>query len=319
MIPLIFTGFSRPAWNALKNVSGSRISRFSQQILGGSQMKKLSDLELYSLTLQGKKIKPIYADARGNTFLIYDLINRDPGSNWSHVKDQLWDMIKSHVVDDAIVLRKKDYEKSDSRLVVKMHVLEPDRTEADFCGNAANASGYLLKEKYGVEFSRFALESCNGLHDMLYKEDKCFINMGQPKIYPFPKVFSYKGDDFEFVFVDAVEPHLVTKKFYDKSLLKEVGEAINQDWRGFYPNGVNVNCVKIDGTELSVMTYERGVYRITQACGTGSTACLALAVKQRWVEKKGIYSVKVLGGEINFLIDERMDFWLGGPVSFNGL
>ncbi len=272
-----------------------------------------SQLSTNAITVQGALLKPIHANANGNTFLIYDLTQMDVSAIWEEIRKKIWTIVKDKIVDDALVLRKVSSSKDS--LEVKMHVLEPDGTEADFCGNGARATATYLTTKYGSSFSEFSLISRRGKHPVLKKDNSCFINMGKPAVNKSFLMFSHQGKEYQFVFVDAVEPHLVTSDLYDETLLKELGDAINTKWKDRYPQGVNVNCVRPDGgNKLSVLTYERGLYCITKACGTGSTACCVAAIHQGWITSYPSYQVQVLGGLLQLHCDAENDFWLGGSV-----
>lgn len=241
-------------------------------------------------------ITPLYADACGNTFLIIDCINRDfKESKWQSFKEEIWALLPSLSVDDALVLRKIEGQ------MVKMHVLEPDGTEADFCGNGARAVGvYLHKTK-----REYPLQSRRGEHPFKYEDRECYVSMGTPLLNP--KIMTYKG--YTLKFVDCVEPHLVTEDIFDADLLTALGNDINRDWKEFFPHGINVNCMRKAGNTVEVLTYERGLYRITAACGTGSTACVRTIQ-----EEKNLYLVKVPGGELRIHRGKDGTYWLGGPV-----
>lgn len=284
--------------------------RFFNSATIGFPMEK--QCRFLSVNCAGKKIEPHFADACGNTFLIYDFIENDP-VDWEKTKNEIWNLIQSKFVDDALALRKVS--QSPDKLVVKMHVLEPDRTEADFCGNGARSIGVYLTSKYGDQFSSYSIASRRGEHVINNKEGTCFINMGQPII---ESILPYEHRRITFTLVDAVERHLVTNEFFDQNVLTDIGNEINAKWKERFPQGINVNCIKIDKKgDLNVMTYERGVYKITQACGTGTTASCAAAIFHKWIPVKPAYTISVLGGKLELLLIDN-NFWLGGSVRIDG-
>ena len=284
------------------------------QVFKGIHMAHSVAAPSRSVTIQNREVKPLYADACGNTFLIYDLTKMNlTSAEWESTRQKIWDVVAHKIVDDALVLRRTSASKE--CLEVKMHVLEPDRTEADFCGNGARATGTYLAQAYGKEFSNFALSSRRGLHPVLNREKVSFINMGKPAVDGDLMKFKHNDKEYTFTFVDAVEPHLITKDFFDQKLLTEVGDAINKEWRVRFPHGVNVNCLRVvENNAIDALTYERGLYHITKACGTGSTACIAAAKHHSWLGEHQTYRVNVLGGVLQLLSDTNKDLWLGGSV-----
>jgi len=259
-------------------------------------------------------IKSIYADACGNTFLIFDCMNY-PFTNqeWEEVKEKIWTILREVHVDDALVLRK--VQEDDLNIVLKMHVLEPDRTEADFCGNGARSVGLYLHRKYGaLHNQQFVLVSHQGVHEFKYGNNGILVKMGAPLLSPEKLICNLRQANYIFRFVDCVEPHLVTYDFFDAELLSQIGQQINGSWKERFPRGINVNCFRcLDQQRLEVLTYERGIYAITKACGTGSLACTKVAIDQKFITSDLTVKIQVLGGELK--IDPCNDvFWLGGPV-----
>ncbi len=265
------------------------------------------------LLLNNHQIEGTYADACGNTFLIFDCLgNEFTNQEWEAVKEKIWTILSVAHVDDALVLRK--VEEDDHTIKLKMHVLEPDRTEADFCGNGARAVGLYLHRKYGVVHRQFVLVSRLGEHEFKYGNEGSLVKMGTPLLTTEELIFDFHRAHYTFRFVDCVEPHLVTDDFFDAELLSQIGLQLNSRWKIRFPHGINVNCFRcIDQHRLEVLTYERGVYAITKACGTGSLACTKVAIEQKFILPDATVTIQVLGGELK--MDQSNDvFWLGGPV-----
>ncbi len=273
-------------------------------------MKKQKQQQL--LSHNQHQIEYVFADACGNTFLIFDCLpNMLTDQEWVDLKEKIWTTLGQAHVDDALVLRK--LEEKGHTIKLKMHVLEPDRTEADFCGNGARAVGLYLCNKYGTGL-RFFLMSLRGIHGFRYDNNECLVEMGKPRLSSEKLIFNFHQKDYSFRFVDCVEPHLVTDDFFDREVLLEIGRQINHKWKKRFPRGVNVNCLRyLDSQLLEVLTYERGVYSITKACGTGSLACTKVAIDQRHIIPNVNVTIKVLGGEL-YIYQLNDGFWLGGSV-----
>jgi len=265
------------------------------------------------LLLNSQQIESTYADACGNTFLIFDCLSiQFTDQEWEEAREKIWSILSFARVDDALVLRK--VEDNGQIIKLKMHVLEPDRTEADFCGNGARAVGLYLHRKYGTTHLPFVLVSRLGEHEFKYGSDGSLVKMGMPLLSSEVLIVGFEHENYRFRFVDCVEPHLVTDDFFDAELLSQVGHHINITLRERFPRGINLNCFRrIDQRRLEVRTYERGVYAITKACGTGSLACTKAAIDQKLILSDATVRIQVLGGELT--LDQCKDvFWLGGPV-----
>jgi diaminopimelate epimerase len=62
------------------------------------------------------------------------------------------------------------------------------------------------------------------------------------------------------------------------------------------------------------MTFERGLWYVTKACGTGSTASLKYSRDNGFLPLGQKYTVHVLGGDLQFVIGQQDHFLFGGPV-----
>jgi diaminopimelate epimerase len=282
----------------------------------GKFMPKIES-ENRNLQLQdGKTVleSPVHADACGNTFIIYDCLHYSHTSKeWEELKEILWDHFPETGVDNVLVLRK--IEENEETIRIKMHVLDPYRTEADFCGNGARAVGAFLYRKYPSMGKKISLVSRLGEHHFLYIDEECFIEMGRPRVDENALEFKFGQEKYYFTFVDSIEPHLVTSDFFDPDLLTTLGYEINLKCRKRFPEGVNINCYRNAGPNaLEVLTFERGLYRMTAACGTGSAACAQHALKkQKMISFQSNVTIYVLGGQLKILPIHGV-FWLGGPV-----
>jgi diaminopimelate epimerase len=95
------------------------------------------------------------------------------------------------------------------------------------------------------------------------------------------KEITFNGKDWWKL--DTGVPHMV--RFTDNIEEFDLQEA--RDLRNKY--NANVNIAYIDGKNLRVRTYERGVEDETLACGTGMAACYYRALQEGLIEK----SIKV--------------------------
>ena len=76
-------------------------------------------------------------------------------------------------------------------------------------------------------------------------------------------------------------------------LVRRIGTFLNDQFRGYFPAGINVNFARIDEDEESVeyRCFERGIFRETLACGTGAIAVAVVATR---LKKVNATEVKIL-------------------------
>ncbi len=75
---------------------------------------------------------------------------------------------------------------------------------------------------------------------------------------------------------------------YGTWLVKQIGCHINNHYREFFPQGINVNFARVVPTDSKVLEYrcfERGINRETLACGTGALAVSYAARKLAMIEE----------------------------------
>jgi diaminopimelate epimerase len=118
-------------------------------------------------------------------------------------------------------------------------------------------------------------------------------------------------------FLNTGVPHLV--HFVEDLHVIDVnieGRQLRYDAR-FQPEGTNVNFVKMEGNNLTVYTYERGVEAETLACGTGITAS-ALSAAVQLNKEEGEFNISAKGGDLSVRFKKEdtcfSNIWLKGPA-----
>ncbi len=120
-------------------------------------------------------------------------------------------------------------------------------------------------------------------------------------------------------FSQTGEPHLVTFDEFLDEQLRQLGLAVNAEgYQRLFPQGMSLNVVnKLNEDLLSVVTFERGVNRITKACGTGSTCSVAVA-SQRHIVGAPEITVQTRGGEMTIAYDRaQRTSVMTGPAELN--
>jgi len=164
----------------------------------------------------------------------------------------------------------------------KFRYFNNDGSEAEMCGNGIRCfSRYIVEEGYAKE-GKVRVETLNGIVELSVKYDGEWwikVNMGKPKLSDvWGKIFEIDGVRFKVYAVEVGVPHAVI--FVDDLNFDIIKPARFIRYHKAFPNGVNVNFVKIiSDNRVEVRTYERGVEDETLSCGTGSCAVAFVANK----------------------------------------
>lgn len=245
-------------------------------------------------------------DGCGNTFIIYDCLETAPEAVDSVIREAHARLI-AEKRDDALIL-KKEYHNL-QKYVLKMIVLEPDGSIAEFCGNGARVVSRYLQRKFGNQKMRYYLKTSGGLRKIWWQDNLFYVDMGKtqwhlsktaflkPKLETFTLGLGIK--QFTFYWTETMEPHLVTFDAMKHDELHDLGFYLNHQQRHYFPLGINLNMAQVTSDcSLSVVTYERGVNRITAGCGTGATSCAMLALEMGLLAKNKDVTVSLKGGFI---------------------
>ena len=210
-----------------------------------------------------------------------------------------------------------------------MRLFEPAGNEADMCGNGIRCVASYLSDKLGK--NELDILTRDGVKKITMVGDEFRVDMGlirtlrrDMREYVMDKG---KPSDSMLMFplrtrkgrlnasiVNSGEPHIVVRvSDVDPIDVPALGNEVNSDKKRF-PKGVNLNLVEVVGPhDIKVRTYERGVYDETMACGTGATACAAVALLLKWV-KPGTVKVHPPGGTIHVEMERSGRAFMTGPA-----
>lgn len=210
---------------------------------------------------------------------------------------------------------------------IKMVYYNADGSRAFMCGNGLRCFVRYVFENKIVEKEEFNVETLDGVKkvnvNILFGELVSIkVNMGTgsflSKDIPVrlnKEVFMNEdidilGKGFKINAMLMGVPHAVI--LVDKLDVNDVlfyGSKIEKN--DLFPNGINVNFVKIeDERNISVRTWERGC-GYTLACGTGMTASAIICNKLNLVSKK--VNVSSEGGRVT--IDVGNEIYMTGPAT----
>ncbi|NIA03254.1 MAG: diaminopimelate epimerase, partial [Nitrospirae bacterium] len=203
---------------------------------------------------------------------------------------------------------------------MKMRLFQPDRSEAEMCGNGIRClvkfaidAGYISEGTASVETMAGILPV-----DVKSQGDTAWIkvNMGKPMFDR--KDIPAKGDgefinekicDLEVSAVNTGVPHAVI--FVDDLERIDIDAlAPSIRYHDNFPKGTNVNFINLAAEgHLNIRTYERGIEGETLSCGTGSVAAAVVAHKLGMTGSE--IKVNTLGGILNITIERGYAFMEG--------
>ncbi|TAJ45731.1 diaminopimelate epimerase [Methanofollis fontis] len=170
---------------------------------------------------------------------------------------------------------------------VRMRLFQPDRSEAEMCGNGIRCLAKFAFEA-GYMGEKATVETMAGIMavEMGYNGDGYFwatIEMPAPAFTRSTIPATGEGDYKEEIGPFTVHatntgvPHAVI--FVDDVEAVDVAVAAPPIRRHpTFPNGANVNFVQVTGeASIRIRTFERGIEGETESCGTGATASAAVA------------------------------------------
>ncbi len=192
-----------------------------------------------------------------------------------------------------------------------MRLFEPAGNEADMCGNGLRCVAAHLMAKLGKD--SVDVLTGDGVKHVARDGDGYRVDMGPVRTLrrdleeyvvdaglPEDSMLHFRVDTASGAedgsIVDTGEPHIVLfTDALESAPLVKVGEKVNADKRRF-PKSVNINYVQVTGPhDITIRTYERGVFNETLACGTGATACACVSLMLERVVP-GPVDVRTKGG-----------------------
>ncbi len=227
--------------------------------------------------------------ANGNDFVIFS----------SEVKEERTELAK-------ILCHRQDGIGADGLIVVVPHktldfeweFYNADGSHADMCGNGSRACAHFA---FNNGFAKESMSFMTGagvinarVRDNSEKSGMVLSELTPPKIVD--KTIEFNGKIWWLI--NTGVPHLVC-------LQDNVNEFDLEEARALrFKYNTNVNICALDGENLRVRTYERGVENETLACGTGMAACFYRVLQESKVKEN--IEVYPTSGETLYLgINER--------------
>ncbi|MGA7536990.1 MAG: diaminopimelate epimerase [Candidatus Rickettsiella isopodorum] len=218
----------------------------------------------------------------GNDFVVVDALQQNFKPNGKLIR--LWANRHRGIGFDQLLLIEKPRPKSKH---FYYRIFNSDGNEVAQCGNGALCvAKFLLEKKLCMENPIHLMTMNNPLELNMEASGKVtanlglpifnpekipFISLSAPPIHPIETPFGR----FDCCVLSLGNPHCVIQvNCLDKAPLEDLGTYLNQHPYPYFPQGCNVEFMKIrDPKQIDLRIYERGAGE-TQACGSGACAAV---------------------------------------------
>lgn len=228
--------------------------------------------------------------ANGNDYILIDsiFINKPINRKNKILLSKKW-CVRSYSIgaDDVIFIEQSTFADA------KITIIEPDGSEADMCGNGIRCVAAYLMDK--VAKTSLQIETLAGIKEIVHEGTLYRVNMGivnmdrtffknrylnfEPEKTLFdievnyPEIGRQKGS-----IIYTGEPNIVFIKSNIVNInIDKWGKNVSLN-RELFPIGIcTVLVEKIGVDKIKARFFEKGVYKETNSCGTGSTAAAYIA------------------------------------------
>ena len=241
----------------------------------------------------------------GNDFVVIDAIQQTFKPNAKLIRQ--WANRHRGIGFDQLLLIENPLAKSSN---FYYRIFNANGNEVAQCGNGALCvAKFLLEKKISTENPIHIMTMSHRLELKIEENAKVtanlgspifdpekipFINMSSAPIYPIETPFGR----FDCCVLSLGNPHCVLQvNCLDKAPVEELGTYLNQHPYPYFPQGSNVEFMKIrDPKQIDLRIYERGVGE-TKACGSGACAAVIAGRLLNRLAKK--VNANLPGGQLN--------------------
>jgi len=278
----------------------------------------------------------------GNKVLIHSLEDINAARHNKVVRAHLARIGKKLQVDSIMVITGHPQNANQQGYHCTMDVFEPRGKDGSglagswstMCGNGIRAVARYFQDTGFISVGEtLRVKTASGLREVeVLKNYQYKVNMGEltlsgknmSRYVKFSEFTKLKAKNslataiVGFVGESDGEPHLVifaqTKKHLQK-LANKYGKQLTTN-RLIFPQEINTNVVVMndqnkDTPKVSACTYERGIYYVTQACGTGASVIGGYLLKKHPSARK--VRVKMPGGTLS-ITKKGNQIFMQGPA-----
>ena len=196
----------------------------------------------------------------------------------------------------------------------KMRIFNADGSEAKMCGNGIRCVGKFLYEKGYTDKTELTIETLSGVKGlslyMVYGRIKSVsVDMGKVAVSD-DITLTAANKQFTATPVSVGNPHIVIfTDDVENFPVEKYGKVLEKHEK--FPDGVNVEFAEVKEDYIRMRVWERGS-GITLACGTGTCATVAAAVKKGYAKEKEFVTVKLDGGDLQVNYSDEKVIMTGG-------
>ena len=199
----------------------------------------------------------------------------------------------------------------------KMRIFNADGSEAMMCGNGIRCVGKYVYDKGYTDSTFLHIETLSGIKELELtvrhgKVQQVTVQMGKTRVRA-DETLQIGTQKLDYTPVSVGNPHAVF--FTDDAEavpLETWGQQIER--HANFPDGVNAEFVQVlSDTALRMRVWERGS-GITMACGTGSCASVAAAVRKGFCRQGEPIAVHLDGGTLHIAVDADGSVTMTGPA-----
>jgi diaminopimelate epimerase len=200
----------------------------------------------------------------------------------------------------------------------RMVVINADGSVPEMCGNGLRCVALHVARRRGLVEGTLAFDTDAGLKTCTIDDRPVHrgaalvtVDMGVVR-WVEDVALDVDGERWELSLANAGNPHAIARREGGRTLAESIGPRIEKHPR--FPAGTNVELAVVRSpTEIDLVVWERGV-GITQACGTGACATVAVAVAKGWSPADVEVTVNLLGGPLSVRMDPRSHAIMRGPA-----
>jgi diaminopimelate epimerase len=203
---------------------------------------------------------------------------------------------------------------SSSGAQARMKVLNADGSIPEMCGNGLRCAVLHLARGRKQTAGEVIFDTDAGAKQCVIDDADgrglVTVDMGIVRVHSDIRL-ELDGDVWELSIADAGNPHAITTRAADRALIDKVGLRIATN--SAFPAGTNVEFATYRDREIDLVVWERGV-GVTQACGTGACATVAVGVAKGRVRSGVEVSVNLPGGTLFVTLQEGGRAIMRGPA-----
>lgn len=205
----------------------------------------------------------------------------------------------------------------------RMKVINADGSVPEMCGNGLRCAVLHLARERGIAEGELVFDTDAGLRPCVVDDRDgrglVTVDMGvirlreEVELDLGPSLTGPSGphDLWTLALADAGNPHAVTTRVADRSVIDAVGPRIAT--HAHFPSGTNVEFATYREGFVDLVVYERGV-GVTHACGTGACATVAVGVAKGHIAENEEVTVRLPGGSLFVKVRDDGRAIMRGPA-----